>query len=161
MRDMTGQRFGRLVVESFAYSRKRPSGNLAYYWNVQCDCGNTRQIQAIKLRHNQTKSCGCILKEQRHGHTGPDGKHSLTYFSWMSMRQRCLYPKHVAFHNYGGRGITICKRWNDFKNFLTDMGERPCKELTLDRIDNNGNYEPSNCKWSTKSEQNENQRPRP
>lgn len=93
-----------------------------------------------------------------HGHRGSKGKtKSPTYHSWASMRQRCGNPNHRSYGNYGGLGVTVCERWNDFANFLEDMGERP-EGMTIDRIDVEGHYEPGNCKWSTKSEQELNKR---
>lgn len=94
----------------------------------------------------------------KHGHrTGNDKKRSPTYYSWQGMISRCKRPSHMCYDNYGGRGITICDRWKEFKNFLEDMGVRP-KGKTLDRIEVNGNYEPSNCKWSTRKQQQNNRR---
>lgn len=97
-----------------------------------------------------------------HGRSGTDddGKKDPVYIVWLTMHQRCTYPKHKSFKDYGGRGITICERWNDFSNFLADMGERPHRK-TIGRIDNDGNYEPGNCEWQTHSEQARNRRNTP
>ena len=94
----------------------------------------------------------------RHGHHPRRSGATSTYVRWASMKQRCLNPKNPAFKNYGGRGITVCERWLDFSSFLADMGEAP-EGLTLDRISNDGGYEPGNCRWATRSEQGRNQRP--
>jgi hypothetical protein len=118
------------------------------------------------LNDGRRMSCGCIRQEghngranRRHGKSGCLGwSPSRTYQTWSGMRTRCLDQNDPSYPRYGGRGISICERWSSFENFLHDMGPRP-KRLTLDRIDNDGNYEPSNCRWATWAQQRANQRP--
>lgn len=157
-----GQVFGRLTVIGFA----RKDGRGRKYFNVHCECGKDFTPLDSSVRNGLTKSCGCIgsqkIKQQgylnkTHGHSYIGGKASPTYMSWQAMKQRCLNTKMARYSDYGGRGITVCERWLKFENFLEDMGERP-KGLSLDRIENEGNYEPSNCRWATLSEQRINRR---
>lgn len=172
MTDLTGRRFGRLTAQWPAGIAGKP-GDQRIHWLVCCDCGALKIIKADSLlRRDPTQSCGCLVKEtaQRiggqcgptstltHGHNRR-GKTTSEYMTWAAMLQRCDNPKDKAFHNYGGRGITVCERWHKFENFLADMGLRP-KGLTIERIDNDGNYELANCRWTTRSEQNSNQRTR-
>lgn len=124
------------------------------YWKCICDCGKEKKVRDLSLRRDESKSCGCFQLEISVTH---GVSKSSTYKSWEMMRQRCLNKNYDRYSDYGGRGIKICDRWLDFNNFLNDMGEKPAG-LSLDRIDVNGNYEPSNCKWSTMKEQNRNRR---
>jgi hypothetical protein len=157
-KDIAGQQFGRLTVVECMPRAYRPP---LRYWRCRCICGNETIVRASALQLRSRKppqSCGCWRFDfaRTHGMTRINGKHSPTFESWHAMLQRCTNPKINRFMHYGGRGITVCDRWHQFENFFADMGERP-PGLTLDRIDNDGNYEPSNCRWATVSEQNSNQ----
>lgn len=147
---MIGLTFHKLTVISAAASSKGRRR-----WTCRCECGKETEVSAQNLRLNRTRSCGCLVKLNGviHGH-----RYSLTYSSWRAMHQRCNNPKHKAYPDYGGRGITICERWKVFENFLEDMGERREKGLSLDRIKVNENYCKENCRWATRSQQNRNKR---
>lgn len=154
MRDLINQKFGKLKV--LKKTQKRKWGCVV--WLCKCDCGNIIEATGSGLVTRNTKSCGCLRKEKlrqrltTHGHS-IKGNWSKTYTCWHSMKQRCLNENHKNYKNYGGRGIMICERWKDsFKNFLADMGV-PSEGMSIDRIDNDGNYELSNCRWSTPKEQ--------
>jgi hypothetical protein len=128
-----------------------------------CDCGKDTIVRFYSLKSGNTRSCGCLFKEINFGITAithgatKDRKVTRAYQAWKAMKVRCQNTKSKYFKNYGGRGITICERWQSFTNFLADMGECPAG-LSLERSNNNGNYEPGNCKWTTMEEQNRNRR---
>ena len=122
-----------------------------------CDCGSIKDIPLINITSKKTSSCGCLHKEKVIEQGPPMRSHMMTntrtYISWKSMVQRCTYPKHKSWQNYGGAGIKVCESWmGNFENFLKDMGKRP-EGMSLDRIDSLGDYTPENCKWSTPTEQ--------
>lgn len=161
--ELTGQVFGRLLV----IERGGSTAAKKIKWICLCNpelggCGKTVEVIGSGLKSGHYISCGCyhrescIARSTKHGYALQGSKRN-TYTTWCAMIQRCTNSNNPNWENYGGRGIKICTRWLKFENFLEDMGEKP-KNKTLNRIDNNGNYDPSNCEWSTCKEQNRNRR---
>ncbi len=144
VKDLTGQRFGRLIVVEYAGIGKFRRAK----WLCQCDCGNTH---ITTIQKERTRSCGCLLCESKTTHGQTD---SPEYSSWRHMLERCLNPNHHAYVRYGGRGITVCDRWRaSFEAFYEDMGTRPSLAYSIERIKNEEGYYPDNCKWGTPEEQ--------
>lgn len=166
-RDMIGHKFGRLTVTA-----KVHTGTNQHRWEVVCDCGTEKQVWGAELRNGGTKSCGCLQATKGTGinfkHGGAAyGREAPEYTSWRCMMDRCGRETNKSFKHYGGRGIIVCERWRTgdgritgFECFVADMGKRP-HGTSIDRFpDNDGNYEPGNCRWATVSEQNQNRRHR-
>jgi hypothetical protein len=161
--DMTGFQSGRLTVVARVEGKDRTCA----YWECSCECGGATIQRGKDLRTGKVKSCGCLNRQPitgsavlSHGHTS-GCKVSGTYASWLNIKQRCTNPNNPKYADYGGRGITVCERWlKSFENFLADMGEKPeGAGWSIDRFpDNNGNYEPGNCRWATDGQQRLNKR---
>ena len=150
LHDLTNQTFNRLTV----LGRDRENKRRATMWRCKCECGNIKSISSQQLLSGGTQSCGCLRRDMNTTHGLSQNR---LYIVWKSMLSRCERPNNKSFCYYGGRGIKVCDRWHKFENFYADMGQCP-KGCSLDRIDVNGDYEPSNCKWATKIVQNANRR---
>ena len=150
--DITGNRFGCLVALSF--STRRPNGQSM--WRCRCDCGTVKDVGLSGLRKGSSRSCGCRKHDcrTRHGmaHKTPE------YNVWVKMRQRCNNANDKSYRDYGGRGITVCKRWSSFDAFYDDMGPRPSAQHSIERVNNALGYTKANCIWATRTTQNNNTR---
>lgn len=155
---LVGKKYGRLTVVEYAGRKKSASGGRQYYWRCNCSCGNTTVVQGSDLKSRNTISCTCLRNENtarlklRHGCARVGQKHPI-YSCWEGMWARCTRPKNPSYPWYGAKGISVCERWREFENFFEDMSPEWKRGLEIDRISSKGNYEPGNCKWSTRKEQ--------
>ena len=155
--NLVGKKYNKLTVIKFDHVNKHGQA----MWLCRCDCGNKTVVNGRNLRNNNTKSCGCLIKgaSTRVGKKTHGMSKSPEFIAWRSMKNRCTNKQCKSFKNYGGRGIKVCDRWiESFQNFYDDMGQRPSKKHSIDRIDNDGDYTPENCRWTTDIKQNNNLR---
>ena len=165
--DMPGRRFARFTVtrevEPLVHFTEKRRVAIRMF-ECKCDCGSVKTVRMFSLRNGTTLSCGCLRNEKNvfharvHGHASHIAK-APEYNAWLNMKSRCYNPLNDRFERYGGRGITVCDRWrDDYEAFFADMGRKPSPQHSIDRIDNNGNYELSNCRWALSKVQARNNR---
>lgn len=148
--DLTGQRFGRLrALECVGFDKRHNRR-----WRCACDCGQGTVTITTKLRSGKKRSCGCLPRASVTQRNLTHGlRYAPEYRAWNQLRSRCSNPSNKHFKHYGGRGIRCCERWSSFENFYADMGPKPSPQHSIDRVNNDGNYEPGNCRWATRLEQ--------
>lgn len=152
--DLTGKTFGRLTVSGFGHVRGQRT-----IWRCVCSCGNLIEVIGKNLANGNTSSCGCLHSDEVRTRLTTHGlTHSTEFNSWRGMIERCTSPVCGRFKDYGGRGIQVCERWLSFQAFITDMGMKPTPKHTIERENNEGNYEPGNCIWATRAVQSLNRR---
>lgn len=145
-KNLTGLRFGKLLVVGLLGKRRYGGSRNSYLWSCVCDCGKISVVEGGNLSSN-TRSCGCLIGKSSISH---GMSQSCEFGCWNSMIQRCTNPKSHNWRRYGGRGIKVCDRWmRSFKSFFNDMGNKPSRRHSIERLNNNGDYEPNNCVWDT------------
>jgi len=153
--DLSGKQFTRLNVRSLSHVGRKGKT----YWECRCECGKERIVSSDNLRSGHTKSCGCLAKEQLGAKHYVHGMgDSRVYGIWRHIINRCTSRKNIQYHNYGGRGIKVCDKWQTFEGFWEDMKDGYSDNLSIDRIDNDGNYCKENCRWATTKVQSRNRR---